>query len=59
MSVLEENPADPFRERKQKHVIAERGRPIGHRQSNSFACDHTATADQEDRRRRREPGEAI
>ena len=59
MRVLEQNSADPFRNRKQKHVVAERGRPIGYGQPDIFAGDHSAAANQQQRRHAREPRERI
>ena len=59
MRVLKKNPADPFRNGKQKHVVAERGWPIGHGEANAFTRDHSAAADEEQRHDGREPGEAI
>jgi len=44
--VLEENSAHPFRGGEQKHVVAERGRPIGHGETNAFARDHSAAANE-------------
>ena len=44
MRVLEQNAADPLRDRKQKHVVAERRRPIGNSEADAFAGDHSAAA---------------
>ena len=46
MRVLEQNSADPFRNGKQKHVVAKRGRPIGHREPDIFAGDHSPAANE-------------
>ena len=59
MGVFEKNSADPFAEREKKHVVAESGRPIRHGESDAFARYHSAAANEEERRDRREPGEAI
>jgi len=59
MSVLKENPADPFRGGKEKHVIAESGRPIRNGETNAFARDHAAAANEEKRGKGSEPGEAV
>ena len=59
MGVLEQNSANPFRDRKKKHVVAERGRPIGHGKTDVFARHHSAAADQKQRGERGEPGETI
>ena len=59
MRVLKKDPADPFRNGKQKHVVAERGWPIGHGEANAFTRDHSAAADEEQRHDGCEPGEAI
>ena len=58
MSVLKENPADPPRRRKEKHVVAESRWPIRNSQANAFAGDHAAAANQQERGDRRKPGEA-
>src|SRR4051812_5218545 len=50
MSVLKENSADPSRNGKEKHVVAERRRPIGNGEANAFARDHAPAANQEERR---------
>jgi hypothetical protein len=57
--MLKENPADPFRNRKQEHVVAERGRPIGHGQADAFARDHSAAANEKQRRNARNPREEV
>ena len=59
MRVFKQNTTDPFRDRKQEHVVAERGRPIGHGESDVFARDHSAAANQEQRRKGGEPDETI
>ena len=59
MGVLKKNSADPFRDWKQKHVVAECGRPIGHSETDAFARDHPAATNQEESRKRGEPSEAI
>ena len=59
MRVLKKNPADPFRNGKQKHVVAERGWPIGHGEANAFTRDHSAAADEQQRGDRSEPSEPI
>jgi len=59
MCVLKQNSTDPFRDWKQKHVVAERGRPIGHGEPDVFAGDHSAAANEQERRNAREPREAI
>ena len=59
MRVLKKNPADPFRNGKQKHVVAERGWPIGHGEANAFTRDHSPAANEQQRGHGREPGEAI
>ena len=57
--MLKKNPADPFRNGKHKHVVAERGWPIGHGEANAFTRDHSAAANEQQRGHGREPGEAI
>ena len=59
MSVLKENPADPPRRRKEKHVVAESRWPIRNSQANAFAGDHAAAANQKKRRDGGEPGKPI
>ena len=59
MGVLKKNSADPLRNREQKHVVAERGRPIGHSQTHAFARHHSAAANQEERRGGCEPSETL
>ena len=59
MGVLEKNSADPFRDREKKHVVAESRRPIGHGETDAFARDHSAAANEKERRGRREPGKAM
>ena len=59
MRVLEQNAADPFRDREQKHVVTESGRPIGNSKTDPFARDHSSAANQEQRRKRSEPNETI
>ena len=57
--MLKKNPADPFGNGKQKHVVAECGWPIGHGEANAFTRDHSAAANEQQRGYGREPGEAI
>ena len=59
MDVFEENSADPFAEREKKHVVAESRRPIRHGESDVFARDHSAAANEKERGDRGEPGETI
>ena len=59
MSVFKKNPADPFRGGKEKHIVAESGRPIRDGETHAFACDHAAAANQEKRGEGSEPGEAV
>src|SRR6266403_1294125 len=59
MSVLEKNPANPFRGGKEKHIVAKSGRPIRDGETNAFARDHAAAANEEKRCEASEPGEAI
>ena len=59
MGVLEKNSADPFRNGKQKHVVAERGRPVGHGEADAFARHHSAAANEQEGGDSSEPGEAI
>ena len=54
--MLEKNAADPFREWKEKHVVTKGRRPVRHGKSNVLACDHSAAANEQQRRARREPG---
>ena len=51
--------ADPFRDWKQKHVVAESRRPIRNGEADAFARDHSTAANQQERRERSEPGESI
>lgn len=57
--MLKKNPADPFRNGKHKHVVAERGWPIGHGEASAFTRDHSAAANEQQRGHGCEPGEAI
>ena len=59
MRVFKEDSAHPLRDREQKHVVTKGGGPVGHSESGAFACDHSATADQEQSSNSSEPGEAI
>ena len=59
MGVLEKYSADPFRKRKQKHVVTERGRPIGNGEANAFARHHSAAADQKERGDTQQPDKVI
>ena len=59
MRVLEENSADPFRDRKHKHVVAESGRPIGHREPDVFTCYHSAAANEQERGDASQPCESV
>ena len=59
MRVLKQNPADPFGDGEEKHVVTEGGRPIGHGQADAFARDHSTAANEEQRAERGEPGESI
>src|ERR1700758_3945610 len=59
MRVLKQNSADPFRNRKQKHVIAEGGRPIRHSEADVFTRHHSAAANEQKRRDAREPRETV
>ncbi len=59
MGVFKKNSADPLRNRKEKHVIAESRRPIGHGQTNAFARYHSTTANEKERGDGGEPDEAI
>jgi hypothetical protein len=42
MSVFKENPADPFRGGKEKHIVAKSSRPIRDGEAHALACDHAA-----------------
>ena len=57
--MLEKNSADPLGKRKEKHVVTESGRPIWDGEPRVFACYHSATANEEECRNRREPGETM
>ena len=59
MRVLKKNTADPFRNGKQEHVVAERGRPIGHGEADAFARDHSAAANEKQRRNTCNPRETV
>ena len=59
MGMLEQNSANPFRNRKKKHIVAERGRPIGHGEADAFARDHSPTANEKQRRNARNPRERV
>jgi hypothetical protein len=59
MSVFKENPADPFRGGKEKHIVAKSGRPIRDGEAYAFACDHAAAANEQKRCEASEPGEAV
>ena len=59
MSVLKENPTDPFRGRKEKHVVAESARPIRDRETHAFARNHATAANQKESGEGGEPGEAV
>ena len=59
MRVLEQYSADPFRDGKQKHVVAERGRPIGHGQTDAFARDHSTATNEKERGKTGEPGKTV
>ena len=59
MSVLKKNPADPFRGGKEKHVIAESGWPIRNGETDTFARDHSAAANQKKGGDGGEPCEAV
>ena len=48
MSVFKENPADPFRGGKEKHIVAKSGRPIRDGEAHAFACDHAAAANEKE-----------
>src|SRR6516225_421947 len=59
MRVFKQNSAHPFRDWKQKHVVAERGRPIRHGEPDVFAGDHPAAANEQERGETSEPRETI
>src|SRR6266480_5561228 len=59
MSVLKENPADPFGGGKEKHIVAKSGRPIRDGETDALACDRAAAANEEKRGEGSEPGEAV
>ena len=59
MSVLKENATDPFRSGKKKHVVTESGRPIRNGETDAFARDHAAAANQEKGRDRANPGKTV
>ena len=59
MRMLEKNPANPFRKRKEKHVVAESGRPIRDGEADAFTRDHATAANQQKSGDGGEPGEAI
>src|SRR5438067_12779476 len=59
MGVLEENPADPFGDGEAKHVVTKCGRPIGHGETDAFARDHAAAANEKEGRDGGEPGETM
>jgi len=47
MGMLEEDSSHPFRHGEKKHVVTEGRRPIGHSETDAFARDHSAAANQE------------
>ena len=57
--MLKQDSADPFRDGKQKHVVTECGRPIRHRETDVFAGDHSATANEEQCGYADEPRETV
>jgi hypothetical protein len=59
MRMFKQYSADPFRNWKEKHVITERGRPIGDGETNTLACDHAAAADKKKRGAGRKPGKSV
>jgi len=59
VSVLKKNSADPFRGRKEKHVVPESGRPIRDGEAHAFARDHATAAYEEQGGDGGEPGEAV
>ena len=59
MGVLEQNSANPFRNRKQKHVVAKGGRPIGDCEPDIFAGNHSAAANQQERGDASNPCESV
>src|SRR5205814_8824912 len=59
VSVLKKNSADPFRGGKEKHVVAESGRPIRDGEADAFARDHATAANQKKCGEGSEPGEAV
>src|SRR5206468_6839934 len=50
---------DPFRNRKQKHVVAESGRPIRNGEANVFAGHHSSAANQQERGDACKPCESV
>jgi len=59
MRVLEQNPADPFRNWKQKHVVSEGGWPIGHGEADVFAGHHSSARNQHERGDTCQPRESV
>ena len=59
MRVLKKNSPYPLRNREQKHVVTERGWPIGYGETDTFARHHSAAANEKERRGSSEPGEAF
>ena len=59
MGMLKENSAHPLGDRKQEHVVAKRGRPIRHSETDAFARDHAAATNQQQCGETRKPHETI
>jgi hypothetical protein len=59
MDMFEEDAANPLGDRKEKHVVAERRRPIRDGQPNAFARHHSPAANQEKRRNDRKHRETM
>src|SRR5438045_2557343 len=59
MGVLEKDSSDPFRDWKKKHVVAERGGPVGHGETDAFARDHSPSTDEKERGDGGEPDETV
>src|SRR5204863_1245202 len=59
MGVLEKDSPDPFRDWKKKHVVAERGGPVGHGETDAFARDHSPATDEKERGDGGEPDETV
>jgi hypothetical protein len=59
MGVLEQNSADPLGDWEKKHVVAKRGRPIGHGEPDVFTRHHSAAANEQERGDASQPCESV